>query len=270
MKRFFFFGIIVLISSGRAFSQGDIDGQNKIFYRNELSGAFLLNSNGFGLDFRTAKRIDAANKIILDFDFAYLKHPKEYKSSSSYSYGRTYVLGKQFVPLVFRASYGKQKEIFRKFDVGGISIRRFLAVGPSLALLKPIYYEMEYPDPTNSYYYVTKVERYNAAFVNNSAYDPIIGRASFFKGFDQLDIVPGAFVKFGLSFEYSKLDKVLHAIEVGGFAEGFLKKLPIMATEQNYQFYLTLFVSYRFGKVVDPTVKKKKKKEKAKKEDFFY
>jgi len=31
---------------------------------------------------------------------------------------------------------------------------------------------------------------------------------------------------------------------------------------------LSLFVSYRFGKVLDPTVKKKKTK--TKKEDFFY
>jgi len=268
MKRFFFFGIIVLSSLGKAFAQGDLSDQTKIFYRNEISGALLLNSNGWGLDFRSAKRVDAANKFILDIDFDVLYHPKETKSYSQYSYGSAFVLGKQFIPFIFRASYGKQKEIFRKFDVGGISVRRFLAIGPSLALLKPIYYEMaysiqEYPG------YEIKVERYNSEYINSYPYDPpIVGRASFFKGFNELDIVPGAFLKFGLSFEYSKLDKVLHAIEIGGFAEGFLKELPIMATKQNYQFYLSLFVSYRFGKVLDPTVKKKKTK--TKKEDFFY
>jgi len=264
MKRFFFFSILALGSLWKMSAQGEIDEQNKVFYRNEISGALLLNSNGWGLGFRSAKRVDAANKFMLDFDFAILKHPKEYKSTSQYSYGRTYVLGKQFIPFVLRASYGKQKEIFRKFDAGGISIRRFMSVGPSLALLKPIYYEMAIPDYD---YYTIKVMRYDPDFVNSAGIDPIIGRASFFKGFNELDIVPGAFLKFGISFEYSKLDKVLHAIEVGGFAEGFLKKLPIMATEQNYQFYLSLFVSYRFGKVLDPTVKKKKK---TKKEDFFY
>ena len=263
MKRFFFFSIFMLASITSVIAQGEINGQNKIFYRNEISGALLLNSNGWGLDFRTAKRVDAANKFIYDFDFAILKHPKEYRISSQYSYGQMYVLGKQFIPFILRASYGKQKEIFRKFDVGGISIRHFQSVGPSLALLKPIYYHIQYNDHA-------EIQRFDPSiFTTTSPYDPIIGRASFFRGYNELYIVPGVFVKMGLSFEYSLDDKVLHAIEVGAFAEGFMKKLPIMATEQNYQFYLTFFVSYRFGKVLDPTVKKEKKK-KAKKEDFFY
>ena len=262
MKRFFFFGILVLGVWENNVAQGEIDEQNKIFYRNEISGALSLNSNGWGLGFRSAKRIDAANKSILDFDFAILKHPKEYRVSSQYSYGRMYVFGKQFIPMVLRGSYGKQKEIYRKFDVGGISIRRFISVGPSIALLKPIYYEVQYND------YI-KIQRFDQDLLAlTQTYDPIIGRASFFKGFNELDIIPGAFLKLGISFEYSKLDKVLHAIEVGAFAEGFTKKLPIMATQENYQFYLSLFVSYRLGKVLDPTEDKKKKK--LKKEDLFY
>jgi hypothetical protein len=258
MKRFLFLGFLLsCYGISPLLAQGEIDEQNKVFYRNELSGAFLLNSNGWGLDFRYAKRLDAANKSLLDFDFALLKHPKEYRITSQLGYGSTYVLGKQFIPFVFRGSIGKQKEIFRKFDVGGISVRRFMAVGPSLALLKPIYYEVQYDAR------LIKVERYNLDIYP----EQINGRASFFKGFGELDVVPGAFLKLGLSFEYSKQDKVLHAIEVGSFIEGFIKKLPIMATEENYQFFLSLFVSYRFGKIVDPTARKKKK---VKKEDFFY
>lgn len=261
MKRFFFFSIFLFGVFQFLYSQGDVDSQQKIFYRDEISGAISLNSNGFGLDFRSAKRTDAAHKILFDYDFALLKHPKEYRISTTSVYGQMFVLGKQYVPFVFRASYGKQIEIFRKFDVGGISIRYFRTVGPSVALLKPIYY-----DYYNNSNYEEIVSRYDPDLLLN--YTPV-GRASFFKGFNELLIIPGAFLKLGFSFEYSKQDKVLHAIEVGAFAEGFLKKLPIMATTQNYQFYLSMFVSYRFGKVKDPTVKKDKKK-KATKEDFFY
>ncbi|HEY4787170.1 MAG TPA: hypothetical protein VIH57_14025 [Bacteroidales bacterium] len=243
-------------------AQGELDEQAKIFYRDEISGAFLLNSDGWGLNFRYAKRVDAANKFLYDFDFAILKHPKEYRLSSQYAYGRVYVLGKHYIPFIFRGSYGKQKEIFRKFDVGGISIRRFISIGPSVALLKPIYYEIN--DNGN-----VKVEKFDPNIFNMGYFDPpVIGRASFFKGFDELKVIPGAFLKFGLSFEYSKEDKVLHAIEVGAFMEGFAQKLPIMATTENYQFFVSLFVSYRFGKVLDPTVRKQKKAKK--KEDFFY
>jgi hypothetical protein len=260
MKRFFFYCILILSICTNLHAQGDLDEQNKIFYRNEISGAFLLNSNGWGLNFRYAERINAANKVLYDIDFAVLKHPKEYKiPSQNNPYGSGYVLGKKFVPFVFRPAYGHQKEIFRKFDVGGISVRRFLSVGPSVALLKPIYYEVSYSEN------VTKIQRFDDA-INEGG--NILGRASFFKGFGQLDVIPGAFCKFGVCFEYSKSDKVLHAIEAGAFAEAFLKKLPILATPENDQFFLTLFVSYRFGKVLDPLAKKKKKK--PQKEDFFY
>jgi len=54
-----------------------------------------------------------------------------------------------------------------------------------------------------------------------------------------------------MSFEYSKSDITIHAIETGVSLDLFPKEMVIMATEQNNFYFLTLFVAYRFGKVVD-------------------
>ena len=43
-------------------AQGEINEQQKIFFRNERSFAFLLNSDGYGGSYREAKRIDFLNK----------------------------------------------------------------------------------------------------------------------------------------------------------------------------------------------------------------
>jgi len=238
-------------------AQGDIDNQDKIFYRNEKSLAFMLNSNGWGFNGRYAKRKDAANKIFYDVDFAYLKHPKEVRVTSLINpSSQSFVLGKQYIALDFRFGYGKQKEIYRKFDVGGISVRRFQSIGPSISVLKPIYYEMAKGQND------MVTEKFN-----KDSSEFIIGKASFFKGIDELKVIPGGFVKLGLSFEYSRLDQVIHSLDAGVIGEAFLQKLPIMATKHNSWFFLTLFISYRIGKVVDPN--KRKQKEKPKKEDFL-
>ncbi len=221
-----------------AHSQGELNEQKKIFYRNERSIAFLLNSNGIGLNGRYSQRIDAFRKKVFDVEIVNLKHPKEYKNINQLNpSSRGFVIGKLNSVFIIRPGYGFQKEVFQKFDIGGISVRRFYTFGPSIALLKPIYYEVARDQSI-------VVEKY----ASNS---DILGRASFFKGFNELKFRPGAFVKAGISFEFSKFDQVMHAIEGGAIAEAFSSKLPIMATRQNYQFYLTIFISYRFGKVID-------------------
>jgi hypothetical protein len=81
----------------------------------------------------------------------------------------------------------------------------------------------------------------------------IYGKASFFKGFNELKVMPGIFAKGGFNFEYSKQDKIIHAIEVGAQINMFIQEIPIMATEKNNAIFFSLFASYRFGVVLDPT-----------------
>lgn len=270
MKRFIVFYICLVFPTIFIMAQGDIDQQGKIFYRNEKSIALLLNSNGFGLSGRYAKRIDAASKTIYDVDLVFLKHPKEVKLPSEVNPGASsFIFGKENIAMVLRPGFGKQKEIYRKFDVGGISIRRYHTFGPSVSILKPIFYEVRYYVPVTptkpgdpNFRYEYKVEKFNDNIGSNSE---IVGRSSFFKGFNEVKFIPGAYAKFGVSFEYSKLDLIIHSLDAGIIAEAFAKKLPILYSNENNQFFLTLFVSYRLGKVIDPNAIKKKTST----DDFF-
>ena len=82
--------------------------------------------------------------------------------------------------------------------------------------------------------------------------------------------MPGLYAKGGFNFEYSKEDKVIHAIEVGAQVNAFFKEIPIMAINTNKAVFFSLFVSYRFGMIIDPldpesnkvsSIFRKKKKE---------
>jgi hypothetical protein len=238
--------LLFSINAKDLFSQGEIAEQPRIFYRNEESIGVLLNSNGLGFSGRYAIRINARKKHIIDVDFVGIKHSKEYKYSNPYNNNRTFVFGKLNSFFDLRAGYGLQKEIFRKVDKGGISIRRYFSFGPTLGILKPIYYEILEPT-SDPYQYNLITEK----FVTHLNQQYIYGKASFFKGFNEISVVPGGYAKVGISFEYSKSDITLHALEAGLVLDVFPKKIPIMDTEQNNFLFLSLFISYRFGRVVD-------------------
>lgn len=248
MKRFiiiFFFTFFTLVS-GVSFGQGEIDEQPKILLKNEITGNVFLTSNGIGLGYRYGKRINARNQTLYDIDFMTVKSPKEIRLTSSYGYytSRSFIFGKQNSFFELKGTLGKQYEVFRKNDKGGISIRYYYGAGPTLGMVKPIYYEIRYYGPVQDY---TKIEKFNTSIHQSN----IDGKASFFKGFNELSVVPGLTAKAGFSFEYGREEAVIHAIDAGISLDVFPKEIPIMATENNNFLFVNLTVGYRFGKVVD-------------------
>lgn len=247
MKRLLTILFIVAVTHS-LYGQGDIDDQQRIFYRNERTFGLSLNSNGFGISYREGKRLDFLNKSIIDVDFNIIKHPKEIKLSNPYvQTGGSFVFGKENEMYSLRGSLGHQHEIFKKMDLGGVAIRYFYSGGASLALAKPIYYNVLYYTPGSTY--EIRQEKFSEEI---DGPEFIYNKASYFKGFNEIKVYPGLFVKGGFNFEYSKEDKIIHSLELGAAFEAYTNKLPIMATDDNSAFFLTLFVSYRIGLVIDP------------------
>ena len=229
------------------YGQGDLNEQQKVFFRNEKSFGIQLNTDGIGFSYRTAKRTDYLNKNIIEYEFGTLKHPKEYKLNNIYTQGSSYVFGKLNFPIYIRASIGRQHELYKKADLGGVAIRFFYSGGPSLAVYKPIYYKVIYPVSLTEF--LIREEKFNSSIAVPSE---IWGRSSFTKGLSETKVMPGIYAKSGFNFEYSKEDKVIHAIEVGASLSAYLKEIPIMASPDNKSVFFSLFVSYRFGIVVNP------------------
>jgi len=248
MKKLLIIVVMVLYGAGLINAQGELDEQQKVFFRNERSFAILVNSDGIGFGYREAKRIDFLNKRLFEIDAGTLRHPKEYKLSNPYYTNTgTFVFGKLNSVAFLRGGMGHQHELFQKADLGGIAIRYFFSGGPVIALYKPIYYRVLYP--ISLYEAQIKEEKFEV-----SIHQPgdIYSRAPFTKGLSETKALPGLYAKGGFNFEYSKEDKMIHAIEVGAQVNAFPKRIPIMAIEKNKAIFFSLFVSYRFGIIVDP------------------
>jgi hypothetical protein len=231
-------------------AQGEIDEQQKVFFRNERSFGLMINSDGFGIGYREGKRRDYLNKRILEFDLGTLRHPKEYRTSNPYTQGTgTFVFGKLNSVFYLRGGIGYQHEMFSKEDAGGIAIRYFISGGPVIGLYKPIYYRVLYPVSGTLNEYQLKEEKFDITI-----HDPtmIYSKAGITKGLNETKALPGLYAKGGFNFEYSREDKIIHAIEIGAQINAFPKKIPIMASEDNKAIFFSIFASYRFGVIVDP------------------
>lgn len=248
MRKLLLIFSLLIICSLTILAQGELDEQQKVFFRNEKSFAVLLNTDGFGFSYRQARRLDFFNKNFFEIEAGKLKHPREYRMQNPYyQTPGTFVFGKLNSVFYLRGSYGRQHELFKKADLGGVAIRYFYSAGPVLAVYKPIYYKIL--DQISSFEYQIIEEKFDVTTMQ--PYD-IYSKSPFTKGLDETKVLPGLFAKAGLNFEYSKEDKVIHAVEVGAQLSVYPKKIPIMATSDNRAICFSLFASYRFGVIVDP------------------
>ncbi len=248
MKKLLIIAVMFNFGAQSLFGQGELNQEQKIFFRNERTFAILLNTDGFGLSYREGKRINFLNKKLLEIDFTTLRHPKEVKLSNPlYDTPGTFVFGKVNSVFLIRGGIGRQHEIYRKEDLGGVAVRYFYSGGPVIAFAKPIYYKILEIVSQNSY--EIKEEKFD---IKTLTPDRIYSRSAFTKGLSETKLLPGLYAKGGFNFEYSKKDKIIHAIEIGGQINIFPKKIEIMATSSNKAIFFSLFASYRFGVVLDP------------------
>ena len=242
--------LVILFSfvCGSILAQGEIDTQDKIFWRNERSGGAILNSDGMGVLYRELRQTKPADRYFFEAGLSLIKHPKEIKISTyPYLSSGTFVFGKMNATWTLKAGVGYQHELFEKRDLGGVSISWFAGAGPAVTFAKPIYYQVIVLVGDNQY----DIEERKFDLTIHQPLD-IIGRASFFKGFDELKLYPGAYIHSGFNFEFSKNDKLTHSVELGASLTLFNKPIPIMATDDNKQFFPALYVSYRLGMILDP------------------
>jgi len=246
--KFILFILAIFISS-IVIAQGELNTETRVVTTNEHSFLLAANSNGAMFSFQYGKRLDGFRKRTFDIDFAYIKHPKEVKSQNVYYQNqKKFVFGKLNSMFTFRVGLGKQREIFSIYDKGGIAIRYHYELGANIAILKPIYYEVvdssKIVDNIEYLYISQKQFDYNIHQVSD-----IYSRASFFKGIDEISIVPGFFFKTGISFVFSEKQESINAIEVGAIIDLYTKPIQIMATEKKDQYFISLYVGYRFGKI---------------------
>ena len=239
------------------FSQEPLKRTKKVLYKNERNFGVNVHSLGWGLHGRRVWNDNVKWQHFLEMDIVSLKHPKQVKTINTFfSDAKGYDFGKQNSTFLLRSGYGKQLIFFDKPDFGGIMVSAVGVTGVSLAFLKPVYLEILYQDEITNEFYV-ETEKYNPTDPEHTPYS-IYGRASYFKGFDEMKVQMGCYLKAGFNFEFSKKDEVIKSIETGVSLDAFKigdnaivgdalgKELPIMAIAKNKKIFLSFYINMNF------------------------
>lgn len=219
--------------------------ENFAGFKKEAYGGFNLHSAGFGGTFTYSKFVTYKKKTLYSLDVVSLKHSKEVKVKSYIDENsKDFVFGKLNGVVLVRVGYGKKKLAFEKLREKGVNISWHLTGGGSFAFLKPVYLDIVNVLPDGSLS-SPKQEAYNPEehHLNN-----IYGRSRGILGLAETKVTPGAFVKFGLEFEYNDDREFIKAIETGFVLDVYPRELPIMAFTKNSFYYPTVYVNILIGR----------------------
>jgi hypothetical protein len=109
--------------------------------------------------------------------------------------------------------------------------------GLSLGLLKPYYVQLK--DGRDI--------KYDSPDQTLFLGEPVAG-SGFSKGWSELKVEPGAFVKGALRFDFGRYNEQVQAIQIGISAEGYSKKVPIMALNDGQRLFIQGHLALVFGK----------------------
>lgn len=212
-----------------------------IAYRKSFAFGLKLISDGYGAFFEWGRASSVKKATLYQLEISERKATKEAKESNPYVNSTPFVYGK--INFVYPVRLGIQKQILlgNKANKNGVNVTANYGGGLSLSLLRPYYIEV---DKNNTLTYV----KYNSADSTYFLNGPIVGGPTFGKGWSDLSVTPGLYVKSALRFDYGRYNLILSAIEVGVTADYYTKKIPVLVQNPAKQFFFSGYVSFLFGK----------------------
>jgi len=236
----FLIPLFFLLLANTALAQRE-DVGNYEYDREYLLGVNKNTNGGMvgGFALKIGSRIDDSQFAYFGLELANVKHPKEVRYTTVT--GNNYIFGKSNYLYAIRPHYGRELILFKKAPNQGVQVSALAAVGPSIGLIAP--YFIEYAINRVE----TVVEPYDPA-IHQSRFN-ILGTGQLLEGIGQSKLAIGGMAKAALHFEFGVFKSNATGLEVGYQLEGFQKKISLIQTADNKQFfqsaYFTLFFGFR-------------------------
>jgi len=225
--------------------------EGSLIYAKQSAFGFKLNTDGWGVFYEHGKYKTITKTNLWWLEFGERKSPKEEKVTTGQDIGggfilvgNPYIFGKENNFYYLKAGLGQQYLIGGKGNKNGVAVSAIYGGGLSLGYLKPYYVNIQ--DQAAG---TTTDIKYSDS-TRNEFLDPniITGSAGFTKGFGQGEIVPGAFGRLALRFDYGRYNEFLSALEVGINIEYYSKAMHIMVDNPAKQFFTNGYIAIEFGK----------------------
>ena len=216
-----------------------------LVYRKQNIFGFQFRTNGYGAFYELGRMKTNRNTATYRIDFTEIKHQKEEKlpSGGGLVFGNPFIYGKinNFYQLTL--GFGQQHMLGQKGNKNGVAVSAVYGGGLALGLLRPYYIEVEDPNGGEN-----KVIKYSIEDSTLFLGPSIIGGGGLGKGWNEIKIKPGAFVKSALRFDYGRFNEVVSGIEAGISIEFYGSKIPIMVYQKEKQLFFQGYIAVLFGR----------------------
>lgn len=214
-----------------------------IYNRQSIFG-LQFRTNGYGAFFELGRMKSNRRTNIYRIDLTEIKHIKEEKlQNGGIFFGNPFIYGKINNFYQVTLGFGQQYILGQKGNKNGVAVSAIYNGGLAIGLLKPYYLEVE--DPVTGQ---NRTIKYSVADSSLFLGPTIIGNGGFGKGWNELKMKPGAFVKTALRFDYGRFNEVVSGLEVGLSAEFYGSKIPQMVSQKDRQFFIQGYISILFGR----------------------
>ncbi len=214
-----------------------------VYSRQSIFG-IQLRTNGYGAFYEFGKMKTPRRTTIYRIDLNEVKSQKDEKiPNGGFFFGNPFIYGKinYFYPLTI--GIGEQYILGQKGNKNGVAVSAVYNAGISLGLLRPYYLDVR--DPISGQDTTIKLTPSDSALFLGPS---ILGGAGFGKGWGEIKVKPGAFVKAALRFDYGRFNEVVSGLEAGVSLEFYAQKIPIMAFQKDKQLFFQGYISIDFGR----------------------
>lgn len=218
-----------------------------LVYRKQSIFGIQARTNGYGAFYELGRMKTNYKTNIYRIDITEIKSQKEVKLTtqdvSSPFFSNPFIYGKINNFFQVTLGFGQQHMLGQKGNKNGVAVSVVYNGGLAIGLLKPYYLEVQ--DPSNGQ---NKIIKYSVADSSLFVGPTIVGGGGLGKGFGEMKMKPGAFVKGALRFDYGRYNEMVSAVEIGLSADFYASKIPIMLGSKDRQLFLQGYVAIVFGR----------------------
>ena len=226
--------------------------QGTIVYEKQNVFGAKLSNDGYGAYYERSKQKTVEKANWWTVEIGERIDPKQQKisrltSSGFFLVSTPLIYGKQNNFYYGKVGFGQSRLIGGKGIRNGVAVTALYGGGLSLGILKPYVVELFDPIANSNIetYWKGDQSRTDTLMLDGSALN---GSAGFAKGWNEAKLVPGAFAKAALRFDYGRYNELVSAVQCGINVEYYTSKMPIMIHNEGKNLFVNVFVALEFGR----------------------
>jgi hypothetical protein len=211
------------------------------YYKQNAFG-LQLRTDGYGIFYEIGRYKTPRFANLYLIEFTEIKHRKEEKTTVTDGFfSNSFIYGKLNNFYQFKLGFGQQYIFGQKGNKNGVAVMGIYQGGLSLGLLRP--------------YYLSVVDNGSEKDVKYDSKDSLLfltgniqGSSGFSKGWNEIKIKPGAFVKTALRFDFGRYNEMIQAIQIGLSIEAYAQKIPVFYGQKEKQIFFQGHLAFLFGR----------------------